>query len=317
MGGTVKYLDLLPIKWQMFRADRAEKISLKFWHCMPKSLVWPAMVPAEPGAEMKPLTQSLIDTVRTALKGAKLAKFDASIAVLQESIAQGGWILRGRVKANSGFYQGIAKPEFPKDTYENPAAKDAWGLAFALSYGKRFRGNDECDGNIGNLDRAIVTLRAMTKLKLTDDQIHAWVGLVEEVAAAEAELDAARPLPQITAIGLSPKVTATLTEMNLDIDLPSIRLAKLERRERQVMHPKTGRMITVYYHVPVWTPGIAHGTSRFAGGGCEACGKRIPSGKFVAVEAYDKRGARLVSLWLGCDCAKNIFGIKDVGIAKT
>jgi hypothetical protein len=71
------------------------------------------------------------------------------------------------------------------------------------------------------------------------------------------------------------------------------------------------------YNVVVWSDGIIHGKSRFAGNGCHACGKHIPSGRFVPVEAHDKKSNKTISLWLGCDCAKNIFGIKDIGVEKT
>ena len=73
------------------------------------------------------------------------------------------------------------------------------------------------------------------------------------------------------------------------------------------------------YHVVVWSKGSIHDQSRFSvkGSECEACGKNIPSGLLVPVKALDKNsGDRLISLWLGCDCSVNIFGIKDVGIAK-
>jgi hypothetical protein len=301
---------------------------------------------------VKNLNPKLVSIVQSAMSGARLAKFNASVAILNESLAQGAWTPRGSVKASSGFYQGLAGyVNFDKNysAKNNKAQDEAWDLMMTLSYG---RGLGKAD-----VERAIVTLRSgitsrkgePAKYKPTDDQIKAWVALCEEKSAADELLDAARPLPRVTAIGLSPKVTKTLTECNLDLDLPSIQMAKIEPRQRpafkwtkkrvpvvpEVMDPytgkpatkevndklvpafKNGKRVMETYYIVVWSKGIVHGQSRFWGnGGCEACGKQIPSGKFVPIEAKDKKSGKLISMWLGCDCAANIFGIKDVGIEK-
>jgi hypothetical protein len=264
-------------------------------------------------SEAKPkLSQHLIDLVRSALTGAKLKKFDDSIAVLEASLKQGAWISRGAVKADSGFYQGIARTAYERD-YANEGP-EAWELNHCLSFGVRFRG--------GNVQAALDQLRRgcgrdgkVIKLKLTDAQVLAWVALCEEKVQAMTFLNSARPAPRITAIGLSPKVTATLTEMNLDIDLSSIKMANIVPVYVDRVS-KTGVTERVTVYKVEWSPGIVHNQSRFAGRGCHACGKYIPSGQFVPVEARDRKSQKLISLWLGCDCAANIFGIKDIGIAK-
>jgi hypothetical protein len=135
-------------------------------------------------------------------------------------------------------------------------------------------------------------------------------------------LDASRPVPVITAIGLSPRVTATLKECNLDVDLPSIKLAKIDFRwvrayeDGKPAFRKDGKPRMEKCYFVEWSQGIKHGCSRFADGGhCEACGKRIPSQRYVPIEATCKKQG-LISMWIGCDCAKNIFGIKDAGIDK-
>ncbi len=270
---------------------------------------------------MKQLNPALVETVRQVLKGARLAKFEASVAIINESLAQECWVLRGAVKARSGFYQGLAKVQFRREEYDDTTAtgageNDAWHLMMTLNYGHPFRGKD--------LQRGIEVLRnneAINK-KLTDESIVAWAALCDEMTEIHRLLDEARPKPVITAVGLSPKVTKTLKEMNLDIDLPSIRRADLEKRYRPAFDRKgqpildqDGKQMMESYHVVVWTKGIVHGTSRFSRG-CEACGKPIPSCRYVPVEAMDKRSGKLISLWLGCDCARNIFGIKDVGVEK-
>jgi hypothetical protein len=265
--------------------------------------------------EVKPmLDPKLIEIVRSALKGAKLTKFDASIVVIRESLAQGSWVPRGSVKAQSGFYQGIARSGYHRD-YSREETRQAWDLDFCLQYGRAFEGK--------NVKRALALLRdgrtrdgEPVKLKLTDEQVFAWVELCRQKDEVFEFLHEARPAPKITRIGLSPKVTKTFTEMNLDLDVQSIRPAKLEKEERWIEGEDGKKQKVTIYRV-VWSKGVVHGLSRFAGrGACEACGKPIPSCMFVPVEAHDRKSGKLVSLWLGCDCAANIFGIKDVGIDR-
>lgn len=306
---------------------------------------------------MKSLTPALVATVRAALKGAKLAKFDASIAILNESIAQGGWTSRGAIKSNSGFYQGLvphmnfqrdyglkySKAKGAKQEYaDDDSAQD---LERCLNFGQAVE-PDRCD-----VERGIPRLRANLErheeppIKVSDDVIRAWVALCAEKDEASQALTKARPLPRITTIGLSPKVTMTLKECNLDLDLPSIKMAKIEERFRPAFEwtykevactptrhnrwksvekipdqyvpafDKKGKRKLEMYYVVIWTVGIVHNASRFISG-CQACGKHIPSGKFVPVEAHDKQSGKLISMWLGCDCAANIFGIKDIGVEQ-
>ena len=280
---------------------------------------------------MKKLTSELVNVVRAALSGARLAKFDASVEVINTSLAQGGWTPRGSVKASSGFYQGLVKYIHFDRSYnlsdkEDKAQDAASSLRSTLNFGSRM----EHDVKLG-----IKTLRSSNdregkplKLKVSDEAILAWVALCNEVVKARAFLDDARPVPTITKIGLSPKVTMTLTECNLDLDLPSIRMADIdfkwvpaikydEKTKKFVpVFESDGKRKLVKHYFVKWTPGIAHNMSRFAGGGCHACGKHIPSGRFVPIEAKDKRSGKLISMWIGCDCSRNIFGIKDIGIEK-
>jgi len=256
----------------------------------------------------------LVETVRGFVKGKRGERLDASVAAVNESLAKGGWVERGSARANTGFYQGlVGKLRWGYDF----ASKDQSSLYFCLQYGKRFA---------GNIDKASDALSACWPSRdLYPHHVEAWIALCDEYARARAVLDAARPLPRITKVGLSPKVTATLKKMNMDIDLPSIRMAKIGSRQVPGFDMDTGeamynldgsrRMDTVYF--VEWSEGVVHGRSRFSeADGCHACGKRIPSGMFVPVEATDNSLGKTVSLWLGCDCARNIFGVKDIGVQR-
>lgn len=297
---------------------------------------------------MKKLNQDLVAKVSTAFTGKKLEKFMASVQVINDSLAQGSWVPRGAAKAGSGFYQGIAKAflrntegwthAVPVGSVEGDCVNAVESL---LNYGKwRMPSKDGGYPELrkatktkmpktdkGVIDLGLKVLRQYTKIKASDELIHAWAELIEEVDQIFEVLDNARPVPKITAIGLSPKVTMTLKECNLDLDLPSIRPAKLEARTRQLqkwnkiakamelIFAKDGKPVMETYYIVVWTPGILHNQSRFKSG-CQACGKWIPSGRYVPVEARDKKSGNLISMWLGCDCARNIFGIKDEGVEK-
>ncbi len=245
----------------------------------------------------KQLSADLVKTVTASMKGARLAKLVASIDIVNESLARGGWVTRGSVKAMSGFYQGLTKTVVYK---WEAGPKDKFNLSMCLKYGRAFNGEAS--------DEVVATMAPKVSVAV----VRAWISLCNEFMDAYAALNAARPLPTITPIGLSPKVTATLTEMNLDIELPSIKMAEIERYE--FTYIKDGKEVVGVEYLVKWTKDIKHGQSRFHSG-CQACGKNIPSGRFVPVEAVCKKNG-LISLWLGCDCAKNIFGIKDVGVAQ-
>jgi hypothetical protein len=249
---------------------------------------------------LSPEMERSVSIVENFLKGSKKAKFQASIDVLRASLQHGSWIPRGKVKAGSGFYQGLA------DLSKQPYFGASFKLQQCLSFGQPYWGDE------------VPVLKTVP-----EPVVRAWIHCTQELSRVSKLLDAARPKPVITQVGLSPKVTKTLTEMDLDIDLSTVREADLVRKEHQDVDKhgqprftRDGEPIMISYFVVKWTPGIKLNKSRFSGtGGCEACGRPIPSRQFVPIEALcSKQG--LVGFWVGVDCAKNIFGIKDQGIDR-
>jgi hypothetical protein len=260
---------------------------------------------------IKQLDPQAVEAVAGFMKGKKREKFLASVQIINESLEKGGWVPRGSVKAFAGF-QGLGSAQrrgaYPSAMYDlYRCVQDGSGI------GEEYR-------DYPYTDEEILSLRAKAPVAV----IRAWVQVRTEAGYAYEHLNACRPLPKITQVGLSPRVTTTLKEANLDIDLSSIRMADLDFEWVQVRDKKTGepkvdgqgKLVMTKRYFVVWSEGIVHGTSRFAMNDCEACGRRIPSHRFVPIEAHDQRGDRLVSLWVGCDCASNIFGVKDVGIEK-
>lgn len=264
---------------------------------------------------MNQLSQKHIDNVTKALSGKRLEKLKNSINIINESLSKGGWVLRGSVKARAGFYQGLFSSLVDFDrNYGDDKEDSPSNLYRCLKYGIAVS-----ESSLKHLPKFLVD-------KYGKDFFESWLALCKEKDEAIEWLNELRPLPVITAIGLSPKVTLTLTEMNLDLDLSSIRLAdivpeRIKARDNHgnlLLDKKTGEQLwTIIYKIK-WTEGIVHNTSRFANlpCHCHACGKYIPSQRFVPIEAKDKRTNKIISLWIGQDCSKNIFGIKDIGVEK-
>jgi hypothetical protein len=249
-----------------------------------------------------------VATVLGYIKGARLAKFTAAVQVIDDSLAAGGWLPRGHVKSTA--FDGLVARGTPGSVgYSDPLNS----LRDALT--------TPCFRRVDNVDAITDADCARVAPKVPAAVVRAWVNLGNEMIEARTWLDAGRPAPIVTAIGLSPKVTKTLTECGLDLDLPTIKPAKIDfvlvpafDMHNQPRLNRDGSPMLVREYFVAWTPGIKHRMSRFDGRGqCQACGKRIPSRMFVPIEATCRKNG-LVSMLLGCDCARNIFGVKDVGI---
>lgn len=255
------------------------------------------------------LDQELIRIVSSFLKGKRLEKFLTSVSLIQESLEKGGWVPGASRKAQTGFYQGngIKIPSRDRSCSE---------LYFCCRFGNA----------VNDMEAALYAFSSLPQtIKYPLEFVRAWMELCNQKEHAIEFLNETRPLPVITKIGLSPKVTKTLLEANLDIELDTITMAEIKFR----MVPKVGpngeyllnsrgdvNYMAVYF--VNWKPNTLHHASRFASLGthCEACGKRIPSGRFVPIQAQDRKQNRPVSFWVGTDCARALFGIKDVGLER-
>lgn len=287
---------------------------------------------------MKELSPELVRVVSEALKGKKLEIFQSCVAIINESLALGGWTKRGSVKSIKGFSQGIInhlnlnyeslRKYNPttgemENTPESITLDKAKGLSRSLCSGVPASGFtlEEVEFIYNHINEKEVSSSG-EKLKINQplEVCIAWLKLLEEVAEARARLDAYRPLPSITEIGVSPRVTRTLDEMGMGAEEYSIKLAELERHEKWVVeldrYGNEIKRLNVWYTVK-WPKGIIHNKSRFStlSRNCEACGKAIPSGNFVPMEMHRSDNSKF-SMWVGTDCAKNLFGIKDVGVKR-
>jgi hypothetical protein len=257
-----------------------------------------------------------IATVAGHFNGVRLTLFTDSIAVIRASVEQGTWLIRGHQRADKGINKGIANKHLksPGLVHGNARSQALYRIYFAAQYGQRLRA-DELDVATDDDLRGIAP-------KIDVEVTRAWLRLMVALHEIYTDLDASRPLPVYTEIGLSPKVTATLQDIGLDLDLATRRVAPIDWRWEQerdknfeLVFRADGepKMVKVYF--VNWPAGTVFGSSRFADRDCEACGKRIPSRMFVPILIANKAGSEH-GFWFGCDCARNILGIKDVGISR-
>jgi len=256
--------------------------------------------------------ESAIGIIKGFLKGAKLAKFEESVRIWDASVAQGSWTKRGYATANSAFYAGLL-------TLAQVRKLSGW-LPYPCEQEMCIRYGSGYTGDFSNV-RGVESVRGLTL-----EIMQAWAFLCELKSNEFHALNNARPRPVVTPIGASPRVTATLKECNLDVDLGTIKPAEIESFETQARNKK-GELVfdkngapvmTTAYRVK-WSKGINLNVSRFGGAcHCEVCGKFIPSRTFVAMEMTDRKAGheRLIGMWVGRDCAKTLLGVDDVGVER-
>lgn len=277
------------------------------------------LTPADPAIVLS-RAEGDIAAISAYFKGARLRDFLASIEVLRESVALGGWVSRGHVRAHKGFGKGIASHKAlssPANTrrYNDPRCDVMYRCYRSAEFGS----------HLTEADIDAVTDDELVEIapKVPVSTMRAWLRLVAAVSEICHDLDASRPAPVYTEIGLSRKVTATLEDARLDLDLSTRRMPPLGSRWVRAIDAQTkkpavdhaGNPVMTKVYFPKWPDGTVFGTSRFAGCDCEACGKSIPSGLVVPVLVDDREG-RPNGFWFGRDCARAILGIKDAGIEK-
>jgi hypothetical protein len=144
-----------------------------------------------------------------------------------------------------------------------------------------------------------------------------WAADFAPVAAALAELDSRRPVPVVVMKTLSPTVVANLAA-SMKVDLTSV--ASPDTEVEWVERVIKGQTVKVAKVKILWPEGTRHNCSRFAYGTdnnaqCHACGHAIKNPwNWVPLVATTPTGP--VSLWVGKDCAKKLFGCEVSGEAE-
>ncbi len=139
-----------------------------------------------------------------------------------------------------------------------------------------------------------------------------WAADFAPVAELMARLDATRPKPVYVFATLSPTVLKNVNAaMGLNLTTvrsPEIIYVKVENLAED------GTKFWVWEPEIVWPEGTVHNTSKFAYGTdrnntCHACGHAIKNA-FNWVPLLADAGTEPRSLWVGKDCARNLFGCK-------
>ena len=232
-------------------------------------------------------------------RGKRRQDFVDAMHTLRESLELGGWLSRGEQRLDKGLGKGIAPY---KSIVQHNGTLFPVYMAAAHGWDKQPKTFDAAT------DEQLLAVAPKVPLAI----FRAWLRLLAAVHVARGDLNASRPLPTYTEIGLSPKVTATLLDATIDLDLTTRKLCPLGWRWGKTIN-KYGQEITRKIYFADWPKGTRFGSSRFAHCDCQACGKTIPSGLTVPVLVSDSSGT-VHGFWFGRDCAANILGIKDAGI---
>lgn len=258
---------------------------------------------------------------------------EEAIKLLEQSETDGQWIpkasrsVRAALgKANVAIKLGreierIREVSFDLKSYNGPGHD----LDRIMVYGNLYRILDK------DLDKSIADLRKIAVKRRSEgcshveeiDEAIAYVAAFRPAAEAMSELDATRPAPVFTAINVSPTITKTLQDASLDLDLKTIRYCPHKKVRVRVVDPKTGKGSYEWWIKLLWPKRTVFYASRFAGYSprarfrqCEACGHAIKNPWNWVPLLIDNAKGIPHAVWVGRDCAGNVFGVKVTGEIK-
>lgn len=212
-----------------------------------------------------------------------------------------------RLNPKSGLLDDV-KDIRGEDDYK--AKLRGWSLTHAMKY-----------GSFGSAPKLVEVADKLAAYCITDTERAAlataktWAEDFTPVAELVARLDATRPKPVILLATLSPTVLTNLSkEMAVDfttLECPEIVCNKVETVDAK------GNLVIEWETEIIWPEGTVHNRSRFAYGTnrnhtCHACGHAIKN-SYNWVPLVGKTAEGYASLWVGKDCAKNLFGCKVTG----
>lgn len=147
-----------------------------------------------------------------------------------------------------------------------------------------------------------------------------WAEDFAPLAELVERLDATRPKPSYVVGKISPATFANVcSTMNLDLTSVEVPPMKMHRIEEM----KDGKLV-IRWHVEIlWPEGTKHNQSKFAFGSktgnnqCHACGHAILNAfNWCPLVARPRKGGAPVALWVGRDCARNLFSVQMEGEAR-
>jgi hypothetical protein len=197
--------------------------------------------------------------------------------------------------------------------YNTPRDQRGWSIAHMLEFGLYARGE--------TIDFMAIYAAASDFMKAIVLKAEGFYRDFKPISRLMDRLDAARPKPVFTSIGVSPTITETLKRLNFHFSSPqSIRVCPM-RFEREERIDANGKKISMPVIVLEWPEGTVHGASSHATtpgykwpeSKCQACGHGIKNDfNWVPLLVDDSKGVPH-ALWVGTDCSKSLFGIKVKG----
>jgi hypothetical protein len=141
-----------------------------------------------------------------------------------------------------------------------------------------------------------------------------WADDFAPIAALVAELDSRRPKPTIVCKTLSPLQLSNVGKA-LAVDLSNVEPCPMVMVWVEQINPKTGKTYKITMPELKWPEGTRHGASKFSGGNkCESCGHAIKNPfNWCPLVGHTPTGP--ISLWVGRDCAKDLFNCDVSGEA--
>jgi hypothetical protein len=233
----------------------------------------------------------------------------ASIALdqIEASIAQGYWVKGVSRSCVATLKKANVAIKVAKTL---PSRRGLFDLDMALRYGDKYVLRVDIDAM-----RKVATTEAEKSAVEAGAQ---YVAALRPVYSAMARLDATRPQPVITSLGVSPTVTETL--QGLKLNPTTVRMCPIEWFEvaRTVIN-KQGKEVEQIVRMArlLWPEGTQHNTSPYYHNAqhrqCQACGHAIKNDYNWAPLVVDGIDGVPRSLWVGRDCAQKLFGIKVSG----
>lgn len=296
----------------------------------------PAPVTAAP--TQAPSQSPIVDGARAAclrwFTGKALSNATEAMDMLAASEAQGAWVPKASRRVDACFSKanviiGLARKhrkaiEQINETavrygegeasphglsQQQPREQRGWEAAFLMS-SSQWRGR-------GTIFWAYIMEKAPSdEVRAAIDKGRQFAIDFAPLAQLARVLDATRPLPVFTQLGVSPTLTATLKSIGLDGTMSSIRLCPIRWEKREIKNA-SGKVSYVLVGIPEWPAGTVHGASRYDNNGqhlqCQACGHGIRQADNWVPLIIDNAAGVPHSLWVGRDCAKSLFGIKTTG----
>jgi hypothetical protein len=192
------------------------------------------------------------------------------------------------------------------------ATHRGWEIAHSMQFGS-LRGAATVATTVTGLRAFIAPLQAdeVTALGALLDTAETWAADFAPVASLVSALDATRPKPIIVLGSLSRTVADNVgTAMGVAFDTIEVPPTEWNWVEEEV----NGTTVRVPVGRILWPDGTRHFMSRYAAGNgqCHACGHGIRNPwNWVPLVAETASGP--VSLWVGRDCASNLFKAEVTG----